>query len=130
MAADKDGVAVNQRKQTLKELLTQSMHYSERVRKGRCTDSYHDHRPCDVFRYSMLMWLHNFVAESLMGLKDLFARFPTELPMHAMAVVEKLSPRITDYDKAVRQTLLMLLRTTILPGLPQVFFSELCTIEA
>lgn len=62
------------------------------------------------------------VAEALMGLKDLFARFPTELPMHAMAVVEKLSPRITDYDKAVRQTLLLLLRTTILPGLPQVSF--------
>lgn len=34
MAADKDGVAVNQRNQTLKELLTQSMHYSEKVRKG------------------------------------------------------------------------------------------------
>lgn len=60
------------------------------------------------------------VVEALMGLKDLFARFPTELPMHAIAIVEKLSPRITDYDKAVRQTLLLLLRTTILPGLPQV----------
>lgn len=34
VAADKDGVAVNQRRQTLKELLTQSMHYSEKVRKG------------------------------------------------------------------------------------------------
>jgi hypothetical protein len=34
VAAEKDGVAVNQRKQTLKELLTQSMHYSEKVRKG------------------------------------------------------------------------------------------------
>lgn len=43
-----------------------------------------------------------FVADALLGLKDLFARFPTELPMHAMAAVEKLSPRITDYDKVVR----------------------------
>ncbi|KAG0590671.1 hypothetical protein KC19_1G118100 [Ceratodon purpureus] len=96
VAADKDGVAVNQRNQTLKELLTQSMHYSEKVRK-----------------------------EALIGLKDLFTRFPTELPMHAMAIVEKLSPRITDYDKAVRQTLLLLLRTTILPGLPQGMMAPL-----
>lgn len=73
-------------------------------------------------RYSALTYLvHIFcVADALMGLKDLFTRFPTELPMHAMPIVEKLSPRITDYDKAVRQTLLLLLRTTILPGLPQV----------
>lgn len=34
VAAEKDGVAVNQQKQTLKELLMQSMHYSEKVRKG------------------------------------------------------------------------------------------------
>nr|XP_024366973.1 testis-expressed protein 10-like isoform X2 [Physcomitrium patens] len=96
VAADKDGVAVNQRNQTLKELLTQSMHYSEKVRK-----------------------------EALIGLKDLFTRFPTELPMHAMAIVEKLSPRITDYDKAVRQTFLMLLKTTILPGLLQGMMAPL-----
>lgn len=96
VAADKDGVAVNQRRQSLKELLTQSMHYSEKVRK-----------------------------DALMGLKDLFTRFPTELPMHAMPIVEKLSPRITDYDKAVRQTLLLLLRTTILPGLPQGMMAPL-----
>jgi hypothetical protein len=71
-----------------------------------------------------------FVADALLGLKDLFARFPTELPMHAMAVVEKLSPRITDYDKAVRQTLLLLLRTTVLPGLPQVSLSDtICTLR-
>lgn len=67
-----------------------------------------------------------------MGLKDLFTRFPTELPMHALAIVEKLSPRITDYDKAVRQTLLLLLRTTILPGLPQVcshkLFMYICRV--
>ena len=136
VAADKEGVAVNQRKQTLKELLTQTMHYSEKVRKG--------------IRHTHLVILHAFVtfssdsfsaitspgsyflcfllcAEALMGLKDLFARFPTELPMHAMPIVERLSPRITDYDKAVRQTLLLLLRTTIFPGLPQVFFSQLST---
>ena len=42
VAADKDGVAVNQRNQTLKELLTQSMHYSEKVRKGTRLDSFRD----------------------------------------------------------------------------------------
>lgn len=34
VAAEKDGVDVNQRKQMLKKQLTQSMHYSEKVRKG------------------------------------------------------------------------------------------------
>ncbi|KAJ7298090.1 hypothetical protein O6H91_Y017400 [Diphasiastrum complanatum] len=33
---NKDGCAVNQRRQTLKELLGQTTHYSERVRKGAC----------------------------------------------------------------------------------------------
>lgn len=58
-------------------------------------------------------------------MKDLFARHPQELPMHAMAIVEKLSPRITDTDRTVRQTFVLLLKTTILPGLPQVFFIPL-----
>ncbi len=58
-----------------------------------------------------------------MGLKDLFLHFPEELPMHAMAIIEKLSPRITDSDRSVRQTFLLLLRSSILPGLPQVFLS-------
>ncbi len=58
-----------------------------------------------------------------MGLKDLFLHFPEELPMHAMAIIEKLSPRITDSDRSVRQTFLLLLRSSILPGLPQVFLN-------
>ncbi len=60
-----------------------------------------------------------------MGLKDLFLHFPEELPMHAMAIIEKLSPRITDSDRSVRQTFLLLLRSSILPGLPQVFLNYL-----
>lgn len=86
---------------------------------------------CFIAYDSVLIWfVHNScVAEALTGLKDLFARFPTELPMHAMAIVEKLSPRITDSDKAVRQALLLLLRTTILPGLPQVSSPNYIHIE-
>jgi pre-rRNA-processing protein IPI1 len=60
-----------------------------------------------------------------MGLKDLFLHFPEELPMHAMAIIEKLSPRITDSDRSVRQTFLLLLRSSILPGLPQVMMGPL-----
>lgn len=92
VVSEKEGLAVSNRRQTLKELLGQTTHYSERVRR-----------------------------EALMGLKDLFLHFPEELPMHAMAIIEKLSPRITDSDRSVRQTFLLLLRSSILPGLPQVF---------
>lgn len=56
-------------------------------------------------------------------MKDLFAKFPEVLLMHTMEIVEKLSPRITDTDKAVRQTFLLLLRTSILPSLSQVLSS-------
>lgn len=55
-----------------------------------------------------------------MGLKDLFAKHPKELVMHAVVVIEKLSPRITDAEKSVRQALALLLRSAVLPILPQV----------
>jgi hypothetical protein len=58
-----------------------------------------------------------------MGLKDLFLHYPEELPMHAMAIIEKLSPRIINSDRSVRETFLLLLHSSILPGLPQVFLS-------
>jgi len=96
VVSEKEGLAVSNRRQTLKELLGQTTHYSERVRR-----------------------------EALMGLKDLFLHFPEELPMHAMAIIEKLSPRITDSDRSVRQTFLLLLRSSILPGLPQVMMGPL-----
>ncbi|KAL2644793.1 hypothetical protein R1flu_012380 [Riccia fluitans] len=96
---DKSGLAVSQRKQTLKELLSQTSHYSERTRK-----------------------------DALIGLKDLFGRHPKELIMHAVVVIEKLSPRITDADKGVRQALVLLLRTSVLPHLPQAMMKPLIPV--
>jgi hypothetical protein len=58
-----------------------------------------------------------------MGLKDLFLHYPEELPMHAMAIIEKLSPRIINSDRSMWQTFLLLLHSSILPGLLQVFLS-------
>ncbi|BBN01905.1 pre-rRNA-processing protein IPI1 [Marchantia polymorpha subsp. ruderalis] len=99
VAQDKSGLAVNQRKQTLKELLAQTTHYSERTRK-----------------------------DALMGLKDLFGRHQKELVMHAVVVIEKLFPRVTDTDKNVRQAFVALLRTSILPHLPQTMMKPLIPV--
>ncbi|CAM6100933.1 unnamed protein product [Calypogeia fissa] len=96
---DKDGLAVNQRKQTLKELLVQVTHYSERMRR-----------------------------DALMGLKDLFGKHPKELVMHAVVVIEKLSPRITDTEKSVRQALVLLLQSSILPTLPEAMMKPLVPV--
>ncbi|KAJ7553074.1 hypothetical protein O6H91_06G083700 [Diphasiastrum complanatum] len=87
---NKDGCAVNQRRQTLKELLGQTTHYSERVRK-----------------------------ESLFGIRDLISRHPKELASHSVSVIRNLSARMTDTDIGVRKALLLLFRSTIFPALPQ-----------
>eukprot|EP00897_Mesotaenium_endlicherianum_P008693 jgi/Mesen1/7852/ME000042S07294 len=91
---DKEGTASTQRKQTLKELLVQSGHYSEKVRK-----------------------------ESLMGMKELFKRHPTELTQHVGEIFDKLAPRCVDADKAVREAFCSLLKSTIFPGLSQAAMS-------
>ncbi|XP_024545839.1 testis-expressed protein 10 homolog isoform X1 [Selaginella moellendorffii] len=80
---DKDGLAVNQRNKTLKELLNQIAHYNARVRK-----------------------------DALMGIKDLFSRHPKELECNAITTIQKLTSRFTDGDKAVRHALLLVLRET------------------
>lgn len=65
------------------------------------------------------------VAEALLGIKDLISRHPAELALHAVSILEKLSPRITDGDKAVRQAFILLIRSTIFPNLPQVRYDHL-----
>lgn len=99
VAQDKEGLSINNRRQTLKELLTQTTHHNDNVRK-----------------------------DALLGIKDLLARHPKELSLHAVTLVEKLCPRITDKSKSVRQALLDLLRTTIFAGLPQVLMRPLVPI--
>eukprot|EP00250_Pteridium_aquilinum_P008212 c17769_g1_i1 orf=90-2927(+) len=99
VAQDKEGLSINSRRQTLKELLAQTTHHNDNVRK-----------------------------EALLGIKDLLARHPKELSLHAVTLVEKLCPRITDKNKSVRQALLDLLRTTVFAGLPEVLMRPLIPI--
>lgn len=99
VAQNKEGIALNLRRQSLKDLLTQSTHYSERIRK-----------------------------EALLGIKDLISRHPAELALHAVSILEKLSPRITDGDKAVRQAFILLIRSTIFPNLPQAKIGPLVPV--
>lgn len=70
----------------LQELLNQSGHYSEKVRKG-----------------------------ALAGLSELLLRHPDELRRQASSVLERLVERITDPDKAVRAALRPLLADRLLP---------------
>lgn len=99
VALEKEGLAVNSRRQTLKELLMQTTHHNDNVRK-----------------------------EALLGIKDLLARHPDQLTLHTVTLIEKLCPRITDNDKSVRQVLLVLLRTSIFAGLPQVVMRPLLPV--
>ncbi|CAN6687257.1 unnamed protein product [Malus baccata var. baccata] len=87
VASEKAGLAVNKKGLTLKELLQQTSHYNPKVRK-----------------------------DALLGMKDLFLRYPEELRLHKYAVVEKLRERIGDDDRLVRDTLYQLFKSVILPG--------------
>ncbi|CAB4287038.1 unnamed protein product [Prunus armeniaca] len=75
VASEKAGLAVNKRGLTLKELLQQTSHYSSKVRK-----------------------------EALLGIKDLFEKYPEELRLHKYAVIEKLRERIGDDDRVTQKT--------------------------
>ncbi|KAL4439859.1 hypothetical protein ABPG75_002860 [Micractinium tetrahymenae] len=88
VATDKAGQAVTTRNLTLKEVLGQCGHYSERVRK-----------------------------DALQGLAELVATHPDELRRHTTLVMETAAERITDGDKAVRAALRELLSGTLLPAL-------------
>ncbi|KAL2318607.1 hypothetical protein Fmac_032483 [Flemingia macrophylla] len=87
LAAEKAGLAVNKKGLTLKELLQQTSHHNAKVRR-----------------------------DALMGIKDLFIRYPEEQRLHKYAAVEKLRERIGDDDKVVRKSLYDLFKVVILPG--------------
>ncbi|XP_021822389.1 uncharacterized protein LOC110763822 isoform X1 [Prunus avium] len=87
VASEKAGLAVNKRGLTLKELLQQTSHYSSKVRK-----------------------------EALLGIKDLFKKYPEELRLHKYAVIEKLRERIGDDDGVAQKTLHELFKSAINAG--------------
>ncbi|CAI0424681.1 unnamed protein product, partial [Linum tenue] len=87
VASDKVGLAVSKKGLTLKELLQQTSHHNARVRK-----------------------------DALMGMRDLFLKYPEELRSHRYAVIEKLRERISDDDKMVRENLYLLIKSVVLPA--------------
>ncbi|XP_057836505.2 uncharacterized protein LOC131046734 isoform X2 [Cryptomeria japonica] len=99
LAVEKKGLAVNRKQQTLKELLMQTTHHNANVRK-----------------------------DALYGIKDLFIRHPKELKLHKLAIIEKLSPRISDADKGVRDSLFLLFKLAVFPGLEEVVMGPLISI--
>ncbi|XP_031127752.1 uncharacterized protein LOC116029851 [Ipomoea triloba] len=87
VSLEKAGLAVSKKGLTLKELLQQTSHHNARVRK-----------------------------DALVGIKDIFLKYPVELKLHKLAVIEKLRGRISDDDKLVRETLYQLFKSVIFPG--------------
>ncbi|RZC03021.1 Testis-expressed protein 10-like isoform B [Glycine soja] len=92
LAAEKAGLAVNKKGLTLKELLQQTSHHNPKVRR-----------------------------DALIGIKDLFTRYPAEQKLHKYAAVEKLRERIGDDDKVVRKSLYDLFKVVILPCCKEIF---------
>ncbi|KAL5737093.1 hypothetical protein ACOSQ2_031881 [Xanthoceras sorbifolium] len=84
VASEKAGLALSKKGLTLKELLQQTSHHNAKVRK-----------------------------DALLGIKDLFQRYPEELRLHRYVVIEKLRERISDNDGVVRETLFQLLKTLV-----------------
>ncbi|KAK4371770.1 hypothetical protein RND71_007154 [Anisodus tanguticus] len=87
IASEKAGLAVSKKGLTLKELLQQTSHHNVKVRK-----------------------------DALIGIRDILLKFPAELKLHKLAVIEKLRERISDDDKLVREALYQLLKSVIFPG--------------
>ncbi|KAE9590793.1 putative pre-rRNA-processing protein IPI1/Testis-expressed sequence 10 protein [Lupinus albus] len=85
IAAEKVGLAVNKKGLTLKELLQKTFHHNAKVRR-----------------------------DALMGIKDLFIKYPEELKLHKNAAVDKLRQRIGDDDKVVRKSLYDIFKSAIL----------------
>jgi pre-rRNA-processing protein IPI1 len=87
VASDKTGLAVSKKGLTLKELLHQTSHHNTKVRK-----------------------------DALIGIRDIFVKYPSELKLHKLAAVEKLRERISDDDKLVRESLYQLFKAIIFPS--------------
>ncbi|KAL0040469.1 hypothetical protein WJX77_008083 [Trebouxia sp. C0004] len=85
---DKTGLAVSQRSLTTQELLTQTTHYSEKVRK-----------------------------DALTGLQQVFQQHPEEVRKQTNMLLGKLAECIGDVDKGVRTALKELLANVVLPQL-------------
>ncbi|XP_047312940.1 uncharacterized protein LOC124916254 [Impatiens glandulifera] len=88
IVSEKAGLAVSRKGLTMKELLQNTSHYNPKVRK-----------------------------DALIGMKELFLKFPAELKLHQLAVIGKLCERIADDDKMVRELLYQLLKSVIFPSL-------------
>ncbi|XP_068647203.1 uncharacterized protein [Aristolochia californica] len=91
VASDKAGLALSNKGLTLKELLQQTSHHNAKVRK-----------------------------DALNGIKDLVLKFPLELQLHKVVIIEKLRERIDDDDKSVRETLYQLLKSVVFPCLKDI----------
>ncbi|KAG6481826.1 hypothetical protein ZIOFF_058447 [Zingiber officinale] len=87
IASEKEGLAVNKKGLTLRELLQQTSHHNAKIRRA-----------------------------ALVGIKDLILKYPLELKLHKLAIIEKLRERICDNDKMVRDTLYHLLKNVIFPS--------------
>ncbi|CAN4089629.1 unnamed protein product [Withania somnifera] len=87
VASEKAGLAVSKKGLTLKELLQQTSHHNAKVRK-----------------------------DAIIGVRDVLLKFPAELKLHKLAIIEKLRERISDDDKLVRETLYQLLKSVIFPA--------------
>ncbi|KAL0042692.1 hypothetical protein WJX79_007939 [Trebouxia sp. C0005] len=85
---DKTGLAVSQRNLTTQELLSQTTHYSEKVRK-----------------------------DALTGLQQVFQQHPQEVRKQTNMLLGKLAECIGDIDKGVRAALKELLANVVLPQL-------------
>ncbi|GBF93242.1 hypothetical protein Rsub_05974 [Raphidocelis subcapitata] len=88
LAADKGAAVVSERNLTTTELLIQTAHHSERVRK-----------------------------DALQGLQQLLSDHPAEARRHAAALLERAAARLSDGDGGVRDALLAMLRGAALPAL-------------
>ncbi|KAG6474470.1 hypothetical protein ZIOFF_068407 [Zingiber officinale] len=87
IASEKEGLAVNKKGLTLRELLQQTSHHNAKIRRA-----------------------------ALFGIKDLILKYPLELKLHKHAIIEILRVRICDNDKMVRNTLYHLLKSVIFPS--------------
>ncbi|OWM74291.1 hypothetical protein CDL15_Pgr008605 [Punica granatum] len=84
VAIEKAGSATSKKGLVLDDLLKQTSHYNSKVRR-----------------------------DALTGIKELILKHPGELKAHKFALIEKLSQRIGDEDRLVKETLYELLKLDI-----------------
>ncbi|ERM95285.1 hypothetical protein AMTR_s00008p00095900 [Amborella trichopoda] len=99
VATEKEGLSVNSRRQTLKELLMQTQHHNRKIRR-----------------------------DALIGMGDLALQHPKEIALHKFSVIEYLSARISDPDNVVRERLYQLLESRIFPLIKEDSMGPLISI--